>query len=303
MHILSYPGFLLSCYRLDVCCAFHILTEVSKQEIVVLRTFQALAAGIFTRPAEISAAHARHVHLCNNCLSTITGHQSYDAKGFPDDDLNFGQEKHRSASGYLSLGKTPSLVRGLRDFADLGLEDKQVTHSEDVEESIVSHDSLSDTSSEASFADVSSVESGRRGRSGHVNGRSASNMSKTYKKTRRTDARKSESSSESEGEMEKPQKSQIKNSKQTDIPKKETDGSARVRGGTAVRFNVQEQEISNTEGGDPTTRMERSFTKDSLYSVPTQGSSVTLPLEDEGKLIINSYRDTGTDTDRMRFPV
>ncbi|KAL9963663.1 hypothetical protein ACROYT_G027190 [Oculina patagonica] len=273
---------------LDVCCAFQVLTEVSKQEIAVLRTFQALAAGIFTRPTEISSAHARPVHLCNNCLSNITGHQSLNAKGFPDDDLNFDQEKHRSPSGYLSLGKTPSLVRGLRDFADLGLDDKPVRLTEDVEESIASRDSLSDTSSEASFADVSSVESGRRGRSGHVNARSGSNMSKTYKKTRRTEAKKSESSSESEGEIEKPEKTQIKSSKQSDIPKKETNGSARARGGTAVRFNVQEPEVSNTEGGVPAPRMERSFTKDSLY---TQGSSVTLQLADEDD---KSSTKTGT---------
>lgn len=278
----SHPGFLLSSYRLDVCCAFQVLTEVSKREIAVLRTFQTLAAGIFTRPAEISAAHARHIHLCNNCLSTITGHQSFDPKDFADADLNFKQEKDRSYSGFLSLGKTPSLVQGLRDFADLDLEDKQVTHPEGVEESILSRDSLSDTSSEASFADVSSVESGRRGRSGHVNARSDSNMSKTYKKTRRTDVREAESSSESEGETEKPQKSQIKKSK-------ETDGSTRARGGTAVRFNVQEPEVSTTEGGAPTARMERSFTKDSVYSVPTQGSSVTLPLADEGEVTIDDF--------------
>ncbi|KAJ7392689.1 hypothetical protein OS493_010340 [Desmophyllum pertusum] len=268
---------------LDVCCAFQVLTEVSKQEIAVLRTFQALAAGIFSRPAEISDAHARHIHLCNNCLSTITGHQSFNAKGYPDDDLDFNQEKiTHSASGFLSaMGKTPSFVRGLRDFADLSFEEKaQVRHPEDTESVMSRDDTLSDTS-EASFADVSSVESGRRGRSGHVNARMASNVSKTYKKTRKIDARKDESSSESEDEIEKPLKTQIKNSKQTDILKKETDRSARARGGTAVRFNVQDPEVSNTEGGIPGARMERSFTKDSLYSVPTQGSSVTLPSADE----------------------
>ena len=284
----SHPGFLLSCYRLDVCCAFQVLTEVSKHEIAVLRTFQALAAGIFARPAEISAAHARHIHLCNNCLTTITVQQSFHAKDFADADLNFREEKNRSHSDFFSLGKTPSLVQGLRDFAGLDLEDKQVTHPADVEESVLSRDSLSDTSSEASFADVSSVESGRRGRSDHVNARSDSHMSKTYKKTRRTDGRKVQSSSESEGEIEKPQKSQKLKSKQTDILKKETDGSARARGGTAVRFNVQEPEVSNTEGGVPAASMERSFTKDSLYSVPTQGSSVTLPLADEGEVTMDN---------------
>lgn len=265
-----------------------MLTEVSKHEIAVLRTFQALAAGIFTRPAEISAAHARHIHLCNNCLSSITEQQqSLHAKDYADTDLNFKEEKNRSHSDSLSLGNTPSLVLGLRDFAGLDLEDKQVTHPVDVEESVLSRDSLSDTSSEASFADVSSVESGRLGGSGHVNARSDSNVSKTFKKTRRTDARKARSSSESEDETEKPQKFQINKSKQTDIMKKETDGSARARGGTAVRFNVQEPEMSTTEGGVPAARMERSFTKDSLYRVPTQGSSVTLPLADEGEVIID----------------
>ena len=265
-----------------------MLTEVSKHEIAVLRMFQALAAGIFTRPAEISAAHAGHVHLCNNCLSTITEQQSFHAKDFADTDLNFKEEKNRSHSDFLSLGKTPSLVLGLRDFAGLDLEDKQVTHPVDVEESVLSRDSLSDTSSEASFADVSSVESGRHGRSGHVNIRSDSNVSKTFKKTRRADARKATSSSESEDETEKPPKFHVKKSKETDIMKKEIDGSARARGGTAVRFNVQEPEMSTTEGGVPAARMDRSITKDSLYSVPTQGSSVTLPLADEGEVIIDN---------------
>ena len=265
-----------------------MLTEVSKHEIAVLRTFQALAASVFTRPAEISAAHARHGHLCNDCLSTITEQQSFHAKDFADTDLNFKEEKNQSHSDFLSLGKTPSLVLGLRDFAGLDLEDKQVTHPVDVEESVLSRDSLSDTSSEASFADVSSVESGRHGRSGYVNMRSDSNVSKTFKKTRRADARKAKSSSESEDETEKPPKFQIKKSKETNIMKKEIDGSARARGGTAVRFNVQEPEMSTTEGGVPAARMDRSFTKDSLYSVPTQGSSVTLPLADEGEVIIDN---------------
>ena len=279
----SDPGVLLSCYRLDVCCAFQVLTEVSKHEIAVLRTFQALAAGIFTRPAEISAAHARHLHLCNNCRSTITEQQSFHRKDLADADFSFKEGKNQSHSDFSSLGKTPSLVLGLRDFAGLDLEDKQVTHPVDVEESVLSHDSLSDTS-EASFADVSSVESGRRGRSGHVNARSDSNVSKTYKKTRRIDNRKAESSSESDDETKKPQKSQIKKSKPIDSSK-ETVSSARPRGGTAVRFNVQEPEVSTTDGRVPAAHVERSFTKDSLYSIPTQGSSVTIPLADEGEVM------------------
>ena len=267
-----------------MCCAFQVLTEVSKQEIGVLRTFQALAAGMFTRPAEISEAHARHIHLCNNCLSTITGHQSYNVKGFPDDDLNFNQEKIATASGLISMGQTPSFVRGLRDFADLGLKDNEVRYPEDDAESVASRDTGSDASSEASFADVSSVESGRRGRSGDVNERSGSSVSKTYKKTRRTVARKDELSSDSEDEIEKPSKTETKPLKQTDTVKKDVEKSVRGRAGTGVRFNVQEPDDVNAEGGVPRAQMERSLTKDSLNSAHTRGSSVTIPLGDEGKL-------------------
>ena len=269
-----------------MCCAFQVLTEVSKHDIVVLRTFQALAAGIFTRPPEISEAHARHIHLCNNCLSTITGHQSLNVKGFPDDDLNVNQEKTQTASGFVSVGETPSFVRGLRDFVDLGLEDKQVGHPEDDAASVASRDTHSDASSEASFADVSSVESGHRGRSSHANERSASNMSKTYKKTRRIAGRKGDISSDSEDEIRKPQKTQ-KASKQADIMKKDFESSARARGGTGVRFNVKDSEDVHTESGIPKAQVERSLTKDSLYSAHTQGSSVTIPLVDEGELTEN----------------
>lgn len=270
-----------------MCCAFQILTEVSKHEIAVLRTFQALAAGIFTTSAEISDEHARHIHLCNHCLSTMTGHQSYNVKGFPDDDLNLNKEKSATASGFISVGQTPSFVRGLRNFANLGLEDMEVKHSEDDTASVASRNTPSDASSEASFADESSVESGRYGRSDRVNERSSSNMSKTYKKTRSTGAKKGEISSDSEDETEKPQKSQIKPSKQADTAKKDTESSVRPRGGTGVRFNVQEDPEVGTEGGVPKAQLERSLTKDSLFSARTRGSSVTIPLADEGELTDN----------------
>ena len=257
---------------------------MSKQEIGVLRTFQALAAGIFTTPAQISEAHARHIHLYNNCLSTLTGQQSYNVKGFVDDDLNFNQDKTATASGLISMGQTPSFVRGLRDFADLGLDDKEVRDPEDDAVSIASRDTGSEVSSEASFADVSSVESGCRGRSGHVKERSASSMSKTYKKTRRTAARKDELFSDSEDEIEKPSNTEAKPLKQTDMVKKDVEKSVYDRAGTGVRFNVQEPDVVNAEGGVSRAQMERSLTKDSLYSAHTRGSSVTIPLGEEGKL-------------------
>lgn len=269
--------------RMDVCCAFQVLTEVSKRDITVLHTFQALAAGMFTKPAEISDAHARHIHVCNNCLSTLTGHQSLSGPDLHDDGFKLNHEKTRSTSGFLSVRKTPSFVKGLRDFANLGLENDKARQPEDEAESIKSRDTLSDTS-EASFADVSSEESENHERSGFVRGSSTSNLPKTYKKTRRTIAGKDESNSESEEEIEKPLKSQIKKSNQTKILEKKTDGSTRVHGGIAVRFNVKQTEFSYPGGGVPAARMERSVTKDSLFSVPeTQGSSVTLQLEDEGE--------------------
>lgn len=249
---------------MDVCCAFQVLTEVSKRDITVLRTFQALAAGMFTKPAEISDAHARHIHVCNNCLSTLTGHQSLSGPDLHDDGFKLNHEKTRSTSGFLSVRKTPSFVKGLRDFANLGLENDKARQPEDEAESIKSRDTLSDTS-EASFADVSSEESENHERSGFVRGSSTSN-------------------SESEEEIEKPLKSQIKKSNQTKILEKKTDGTTRAHGGIAVRFNVKQTEFSYPGGGVPAARMERSVTKDSLFSVPeTQGSSVTLQLEDEGE--------------------
>lgn len=268
--------------RLDVCCAFQVLTEVSKHEIAVLRTFQALAAGIFTRPAEISDVHARHIHLCNNCLSTITGQQS-NVKSFFDDDLNFDHGKAAAASGFMSIGQTPSLVRGLRDFAGIGLEDRQVRWPDDDVASVASRDTGSDASSEASFADVSSVESGRHGRSGHVNERSTSNVSKTFKKTRRMARRRGEVSSDSEDETGKHSKTAAKPSKQTEAVKKDIESSARGRGGTGVRFNIQEPDIVANESGVTKVQMERSQTKDSLFSAHTRGSSVSIPFADEGE--------------------
>ena len=231
---------------------------------------------MFARPAEISDEHARHVHLCNNCLSTIAGHQT---KSLPD-DLHLNVDKAHTASGFMSIGQTPSFVRGLRDFADLGLEDTSVKQPEDDAVSVTSRNTASDASSEASFADVSSVESGHRGRLDNVMER-ATSVSKTFKKTRKTAAKKDEMSSDSEDDAEKPAKSPTQSYRQS-IPNKETENSVRARGGTAVRFNVQEDaEVVNTESGVPKAQMERSLTKESLF---TQGSSVSIPLEEEGEL-------------------
>ncbi|XP_022790693.1 transmembrane protein 232-like [Stylophora pistillata] len=276
----NYDKSLLYLCRMDVCCAFQVLTEVSKRDIAVLRTFQALAAGMFTKPAEISEVHARHIHVCNNCMSTITGHQSLSSPDLHDDGFKLNQERTRSTSGFSSAAKTPSFVKGLRDFANLGLENDKANQSEHVAESIKSRNILSDTS-EASFADVSSEESEHHERSGFVRGNSARNLSKTNKKTKRTIAVEAESSSESEEEIEKPLKSQIKKSNQTNIQEKETHGSTRAHGGIAVRFNVRQTEFSDPGAGVPAVRMERSVTKESLFSVPTRDSSVTLQLEDE----------------------
>ena len=265
-----------------MCCAFQVLTEVSKYDIAVLRTFQALAAGLFARPAEMSDAHARHIHLCNNCLSSITGH--HQAKGLTDDEVNFNMDKTHTASGLISVGQTPSFVRGLRDFAELGLDDRLDKHSE-AEDDAESVTSRSNASSEASFADVSSVESGHRGRSGHVNEKSASNMSKAYRKTKKTIVDKGQLSSESEDEaVDKPRKSETQSSKQTNVPKKETESSVRARGEAAVRFNVQDTADVNTKGEVPKAQMERSPTKDSLFSAQTR-SSVSIPLAEEGESV------------------
>lgn len=248
---------------LDVCCAFQVLTEVSKSEIAVLRTFQALAAGIFSRPEGVSDTHARHINLCNNCLSSITGHQSFNVKDFTDDDLDSDGAK----TSTVSVGQTPSLVRGLRDFAGLSLEDKQVVHREDDAVSVMSRDTGSRASSEASFADVSSVESGRRGRDGYEV------ASRTFKKTRKPVARGIEIYSDSDDEIEKAHK--------TDALKKDTKGSVKPRIGTGVRFNVQEPVFMNTQGEVPRAKIARSETKNSLNSGHTLASSVTIPLGDE----------------------
>ena len=252
-----------------MCCAFQVLTEVSKSEIAVLRTFQALAAGIFSRPEGVSDTHARHINLCNNCLSSITGHQSFNVKDFTDDDLDSDGAK----TSAVSVGQTPSLVRGLRDFAGLSLEDKQVVHGEDDAVSVMSRDTGSRASSEASFADVSSVESGRRGRDGYEL------ASRTFKKTRKPVARGIEIYSDSDDEIEKAHK--------TDALKKDTKGSVKPRSGTGVRFNVQEPVVVNTQGEVPKAKIARSETKNSLNSGHTLASSVTIPLGDEGEPINN----------------
>lgn len=245
-----------------MCCAFQVLTEVSKQDIAVLRTFQALAAGIFPRPAGMSDTHARHIHICSNCLSSITGHQSFNPK---EGDLGSNGTKTNATS----IGETPSFVRRLCGFAGLEIQDKRVGQLENDAASVRSRNIGSDASSEASFADVSSVESGCHGREVH-----ATDMSKSFKKTRRTVARIGETFSDSEDEKDEAHK--------MDDLTENTNGPVKERDGTGVRFNVEEPIVGNWEGGVAKAKMTRAGTKDSLYSGRTRASSVTIPLADEG---------------------
>ena len=253
-----------------MCCAFQVLTEVSKQDIAVLRTFQALAAGIFSRPAGMSDTHARHIHICNSCLSSITGHHSFNPKDFSEDDLGSNGTK----TNVTSLRETPSFVRRLRGFAGLEIMDKRVGQLEDDAASDRLRDTGSDASSEASFADVSSVESVYRGREGH-----ATDKSNSFKKTRRTVARIGETFSDSEDEKDEAHK--------MDDLTENTDGPVKERDGTGVRFNVGEPIVGNSEGGVANAKMTRAGTKDSLHSGHTRASSVTIPLADEGESIVN----------------
>ena len=266
-----------------MCCAFQVLTEASKHDLAVLRTFQALAAGVIPRPAQFSDAHQRHLHLCDQCLSAITGHKASSVQDLPDLDFGYEMGKTHSASGYTSLDKTPSLVRGLRDFVNLGRGEKRDRHVEDIE-SVVSCSAGSKASSEASFADISSLESDRQENSGH--GRESSTSTKMYRKTRKTTATKSDSSSESEdGSLT----DRIKGTKPTDLPYKEVTKPPPqgYRDGTAVRFNVKQPEVT-TVGSAAVGGMERALTKDSLCSGHTLGSSVTIPLVEEGT-VCDSY--------------
>lgn len=249
---------------LDVCCAFQVLTEVSKQDIAVLRTFQALAAGIFSRPAGMSDTHARHVHICNNCLSNMTDHHSFNPKDFSEDDLGSNGTKTKATS----LGETPSFVRRLRGFAGLEINDKRVGQLEDDAASVRLRDTGSDGSSEANFADVSSVESGCGGREGR-----ATVTSNSVKKTRRTVARNGETFSDSEDEKDEAHK--------MDDFTENIFGPLKERDGTGVRFNVEEPIVGNSEGAVSKANMTRAGTKDSLNSGHTRASSVTIPLADE----------------------
>lgn len=253
-----------------MCCAFQVLTEVSKQDIAVLRTFQALAAGIFSRPAGMSDTHARHVHICNNCLSNMTGHHSFNPKDFSEDDLGSNGIKTNATS----LGETPSFVRRLRGFAGLEINDKRVGQLEDDAASVRLRDTGSDASSEANFADVSSVESGCGGREGR-----ATVTSNSVKKTRRTVARNGETFSDSEDEKDEAHK--------MDDFTENNDGPLKERDGTGVRFNVEEPIVGNSEGAVSKAKMTRAGTKDSLNSGHTRASSVTIPLADEGESIVN----------------
>lgn len=98
---------------LDVSCAFLALADASSCNLSVLQTFQALAAGAFPQPASLAEVHAHHLHLCTECHSTYVG-ESIHAPTRQDDDVMPAE------SDYLSVGPTPSFVKGLRDFARLG---------------------------------------------------------------------------------------------------------------------------------------------------------------------------------------
>lgn len=140
-----------------------------------------------------------------------------------------------------------------------------------------SRDEKHETSSEASFADVSSVESeGQTRRKGGKMPRRAS--SKQFRSSYKSFQFEDGSSSSDEEETHKP-KGKVTKRK----PSKE-------RLGTGVRFQTEEpgtndNEIKPTSGTPkPGESLEREFTKGSLYSGHTAGSTVSIPLADDSKL-------------------
>ena len=76
-----------------------------------------------------------------------------------NDGDNKGHVSYSASSGLVE-SRTPSLVRGIKKFAGLEIYDKPVidAQSED-SEMLRSRSDVNETSSEASFADVSSVDS------------------------------------------------------------------------------------------------------------------------------------------------
>lgn len=102
---------------LDVSCAFLALTDAASSSLSVLQTFQALAAGIFPKPLSIAEAHAQHLHLCNECHSTYVGETTHVTASCQEED------GIPSGSDFLSVGPTPSFVKGLQEFARLGFKD------------------------------------------------------------------------------------------------------------------------------------------------------------------------------------
>ena len=259
---------------MDIACAFQILVEASKQDLAVLQTFQSLGAGILSRPVALSEMHARHVHVCYTCLSSLTGHQSPELKT----TRGLDRAGKFSASDYLSVGKTPSFVRDLQDFVNLGLEDElaeTARHDSEISESL---DQRDDSSSQASFADVSSVGSGvDRERPPRVR-----QAAKTHRRGKNdvTDLR--ESSSGSEDESAKP----IRQAKHRSLIKKQATPSAQPSHvGSGVRFDVDRTRGTTTTGTKAKDevqpglgRIERTLTKESMYSFGTPGSSVSIPI-------------------------
>ncbi|XP_031571517.1 transmembrane protein 232-like [Actinia tenebrosa] len=272
---------------LDVSCAFSILAHTCSTNLSALQTFQSLAAGAFPRPAALAEIHARHLNLCEHCHSGFIGDPSAHALHQEEEIINDGLP---AGSDYLSVGQTPSFVRGLREFANLSHIEKNERKQppESIEtESLRSRDEKHESSSEASFADVSSIESeGQTRRKGGKMPRRAS--SKQFRSSYKSFQFENGSSSSEEEETRKPKEKVTKRN------------SSKERLGTGVRFQTEEPGTSDTEvkphsgtpkPGEP---LERELTKGSLYSGQTAGSTVTIPLVDDDKSEGPSITKTGT---------
>ncbi|XP_032239278.2 transmembrane protein 232 isoform X3 [Nematostella vectensis] len=244
---------------LDVSCAFLILAHASSNDLTILQTFQALASGVLARPAEISEVHALHIHhMCENCLSSFTGHQASHEVGGEGGELD----------EFFSVGQTPSIVRGLRDFASLSFLDKEGRHSRadtDDTDSLRSNDQKSNASSDASLADVSSVESVRTG--------TRKKSSERLRKERRTQSNLSKNAPQGSHTLGDESSSDDDEKERTVKPR-----SGKHSG--SVRFQTAEQVNTapgTSSGSSFPEGLERETTKGSLYSAQTRGSSVTVP--------------------------
>ncbi|KAK3706225.1 hypothetical protein QZH41_010289, partial [Actinostola sp. cb2023] len=266
---------------LDVSCAFLVLADAAATNLSVLQTFQALAAGLFPRPAALAEAHAQHLHLCNECHSSFVGDMAHAPTCQQEVSPHEGVP---SGADYLSVGPTPSFVKGLREFARLGFKEQaNETPSETNEtESLRSRDDEHETSSEASFADVSSVESD------YITRRKSSKMRMSSKHRTSYKGRHSEDQSSSSDEDEPPKAKALPKDdviNRSDVIKRGS--SSKERLGTGVRFQTDEPTTDEGGIGEESwshiqqAALEREYTKGSLYSGQTIGSTVTIPLPDE----------------------